>query len=175
MILSNFLFFLPKKGYFKVCYLEVCKLFKNLRCRHKLTWRSIRKGSDLEKKVLESMTWLCMTFVFTQNIHQNKKVHSKGTKNLKASSFIMVMKVETTNLTSLPLWLAVVRIRTREIAVRNRKLNTTNRQNDSEAQRKSYPDRNVKQGLIISHLFVNYIKLIWLQPVLSIYSFSWKF
>ena len=47
------------------------------------------------------------------------------------------MKVETTNLTSLLLYLAVVRIRTREIAVqvRDRNLHTTNRQNDSEARR----------------------------------------
>ena len=46
-----------------------------------------------------------------------------------------VMKVETTNLTSLPLCLTVVGIRTREIAVlvRGRNLNTTNRQNDNEA------------------------------------------
>ena len=46
------------------------------------------------------------------------------------------MKVETINLyTSLPLCLAVVGIRAREIAVqvRDRNLYTTNRQNDSEA------------------------------------------
>ena len=42
--------------------------------------------------------------------------------------------VETTNLTLLPLCLAVVGIRTREIAVHVRagNLHTTNRQNDSE-------------------------------------------
>ena len=47
------------------------------------------------------------------------------------------MKVETTNLTSLPLCLAVLEIRTREIAVQVRdiSLHTTNRQNDNEAQR----------------------------------------
>ena len=47
------------------------------------------------------------------------------------------MKVETTNLTSLPLCLAVVGIRTREIAVqvRDRNLHTINRQNDSEDRR----------------------------------------
>ena len=44
------------------------------------------------------------------------------------------MKVETTNLTLLPLCLAVVGIRTRDIAVHVRagNLHTTNRQNDSE-------------------------------------------
>ena len=51
--------------------------------------------------------------------------------------WIKVMKVETTNLTSLPLCLAVIEIRTREITVqvRDRNLHTTNRQNDSEAWR----------------------------------------
>ena len=55
---------------------------------------------------------------------------------LKHCSF-RVMKVETTNLTSLPLCLAVVGIRTREIAdqVRDRNLHTTNRQNGSETIR----------------------------------------
>ena len=43
------------------------------------------------------------------------------------------MKVETTNLTSLPLCLTVIGIRTREIAVqvRDRNLYTTNRQNEN--------------------------------------------
>ena len=47
------------------------------------------------------------------------------------------MKVETTNLTSLPLCLAVIGIRTREIAVqvRDRDLHTTNQEDDNEARR----------------------------------------
>ena len=51
------------------------------------------------------------------------------------------MKVETMNLTLLPLSLAVVGIRTLEVAVqvRHRNLHTTN-QHDGEARRKSYPD-----------------------------------
>ena len=52
------------------------------------------------------------------------------------------MKVEPTkfNLTSLPLCLEVVGIRTQEIAAQvcDRNLYTTNRQNDSEARRWSY-------------------------------------
>ena len=54
-------------------------------------------------------------------------------------------KVDTTNLTSLLLFLAVVVIRTWEISVEvcDRNLYTTNRQNDSEAWRQSYPDGNV--------------------------------
>ena len=41
--------------------------------------------------------------------------------------------------------LAVVGIRTREfvVQVRDQNLHTTNRQNDSEARRQSYPDGNV--------------------------------
>ena len=64
----------------------------------------------------------------------------------KSYSCIRVMKVETTNLTSQPLCLEVVGIRTREIAVqvRDQNLHTTNRQKDSEARRsKSYPDDNM--------------------------------
>ena len=47
------------------------------------------------------------------------------------------MKVETTNLTSLTLCLAVIGIRTREIAVqvRDQNLHTTNQEDDSEARR----------------------------------------
>ena len=68
-----------------------------------------------------------------------------------SSSFkFKVMKVETTNLTSRPLCLAVVGIRTREIMVQVRywNLHTTNRQSSS-IQMVVW----LKRGLIISHLF----------------------
>ena len=55
------------------------------------------------------------------------------------------MKVETTNLTLPPFCLAVIRVLTQEIVVQvgDRNLYTTNRQNDREARRKSYPDGGV--------------------------------
>ena len=48
-----------------------------------------------------------------------------------------IVKEETSNLTSLPLCLAVIEIQKREIAVqvRYRNFHTTKRQNDSEARR----------------------------------------
>ena len=71
------------------------------------------------------------------------------------------MKVETTNLTSLPLCLAVIGIRTLEIAVqvRDRNLHTTNRQNDSEARNLigSYPCNVSLIALEIIRLLIMFV------------------
>ena len=71
------------------------------------------------------------------------------------------MKVETTNLTSLPICLAVIGIRTLEIAVqvRDRNLHTTNRQNDSEARNLigSYPCNISLIALEIIRLLIMFV------------------
>ena len=110
--------------------------------------------------------------IFTPETFQNNSPKIPKIYNPKVKKFIIfdmankflikVTKVETTNLTSLPLCLAVLGIRTREIAVqvRDRNLHTTNQQNDSEPQRWSLDVKRAHEQMRNNKTLKFYKKII---------------